>query len=271
MVSSSGARRMGRRDFMARFLGNSMLAVGGSLFGVAAAYELYSRQAESGLAGLRRGSYHPDVAAQEVSAVAPTASVAATVDAAGTLSPEVAAATATSGDSVPGAEPPLFVADHPAQQAPDVTPAMLPVKLSIPSIGLTGARVVEVGTRIDKGQLVWETADHAVGHNIGSAVPGQAGNMILSGHISSPVRGEGNIFHNLPTLADKIGSRASIQAGDGSWHHYDIVATDVVSPADTGVLEPTQSPVLTLLTCVPDGVYTHRFVAIGTSAGKTLG
>jgi LPXTG-site transpeptidase (sortase) family protein len=115
---------------------------------------------------------------------------------------------------------------------------------------------------------VWQTADHAVGYLIGTALPGRTGNMVLSGHISSPVRGEGNVFHALPNLADKIGSRVSVQTVDGSWFVYSITGTDVVTPADTWVLDPTPKATVTLVTCVPDGVYTHRFVARGDYVGR---
>ena len=55
-VSEGGRRRMGRRDFLVQYVGNSMLALGGSLFGAAVAYEVYSRRAEAGLSSLRRGN-----------------------------------------------------------------------------------------------------------------------------------------------------------------------------------------------------------------------
>src|SRR5205823_7601892 len=124
-----------------------------------------------------------------------------------------------------------------------------------------------VGTKVENGQLVWATADHAVGHLIGTSIPGGTGNMVLSGHISSPVKGEGNIFRSLPSLADKIGSRVSVQNGDGAWFIYEIVGTKVVLPTVTAVIDPTPAPALTLLTCVPDGVYTHRFVALARFIG----
>ncbi len=261
--------RLRRREFLSRLGGNGLLAVGGSLFGAAAAYEIYSRNSQAGLARLKRGNY------QIAGFVLPVATSVATQAAATSTSP-IAQPTDVPSDAEPitaplaaGAEPAEALASAPAVPLPNILPGMLPVKLSVPTIGLRDAKVMEVGTRIEKGQLVWETADHAVGHHIGSAVPGQPGNVVLSGHISSPVRGEGSIFHNLPALADNLKSRVAIQTGDGTWYYYDIIGTDVVTPADTRVIGPTTAPVVTLLTCVPDGVYTHRFVAIGTYAGKT--
>lgn len=267
-------RRVGRRDFLVRFAGNGMLAVGGSLFGAAAAYQVYRNRSEAGLSRLKRGTFSLPAAAQAPAPVAAARAAASSetgtpqgADGA-TGSPDATDATAATPS---GSEPAVFAAKQEATQAPGVQPGMLPVKLRVQSIGLNDAKVVEVGTVIEKGVLVWATADHAVGHHIGTAVPGQTGNCVLSGHISSPVRGEGNIFHSLPNLADKIGSVASVQVAGGDWHHYQIVGTNVVTPAETWVLDPTPAPMLTLLTCVPDGVYTHRFVALGKYLGSGTG
>ena len=84
------------------------------------------------------------------------------------------------------------------------TGAILPVHNPDYSLGLvSGATPVLVlgslvGLLDRKGQIAWETAPFAVGQHKGLAGPGQNGNMVLSGHISSP--GEGAIFHHLPDL-----------------------------------------------------------------------
>lgn len=261
-------RRVRRRALLARFAGNSMLAIGGSLFGAAAAYQIYRNRSEAGLSRLKRGTFTvPPVAQAPASAGAATQAAEPAAASAG--SDQRVAAAETRAATPPGAEPAVFAAKAEATQAPGVQPGMLPVKLRIQSIGLNDTKVVEVGTTFEKGVLVWEMADHAVGHHIGSAVPGQPGNCILSGHISSPVRGQGNVFHSLPNLADKIGSTVSVQVAEGAWHHYQIIGTNVVSPSDTWVLDPTPTAMMTLVTCVPDGVYTYRFVALGKYVGSS--
>jgi len=130
-----------------------------------------------------------------------------------------------------------------------------PDRLVIPSIGLD-VRVVPLGTHVDRsGNLVWDTAPFAVGHHQGTAMPGEAGNVVLSGHISSP--NEGSVFQKLP----------SVRAQDGivvitaqQPYLYRVSDIRVLAPDAVQVLEPTASPVLTLITCVPDGVYSHRLV-----------
>jgi LPXTG-site transpeptidase (sortase) family protein len=140
------------------------------------------------------------------------------------------------------------------QKVPGVQP--LPAKrLIIPTIGLD-SKVIQLGTRLDKrGQLAWETAPFAVGHHRGTAGPGQNGNMVLSGHISSP--GEGAIFHHLPEL--KVGDGV-IVGTDERQYLYRVVDTKVVTPDEVSVMQPTPDPTATLITCVPDGIYSHRLV-----------
>jgi LPXTG-site transpeptidase (sortase) family protein len=132
----------------------------------------------------------------------------------------------------------------------------LPAKrLIIPTLGLD-SKVIQLGTRLDKrGQLAWETAAFAIGHHRGTAGPGQNGNMVLSGHISSP--GEGAVFHRLPEL--KVGEGV-IVATDERQYLYRVAETKVVTPDQVSVMEPTPDPTATLITCVPDGIYSHRLV-----------
>lgn len=130
-----------------------------------------------------------------------------------------------------------------------------PDRLQIPSIDLD-AKVVPITTKIDqRGSLVWETAAFAVGYHRGSGLPGENGNVVLSGHISSP--NEGAVFNKLP----------KVQSGDGiivstpdRQFLYVVVETMTVTPDAVEVLDSTDQAVVTMITCVPDGVYSHRLV-----------
>ncbi len=129
--------------------------------------------------------------------------------------------------------------------------------ITIPSIGVD-SKTVELGTKLDNnGVLVWETPNHAVGHHKGTANPGEAGNVVMSGHISSPVRGEGNVFHRLPEIA--VGDEVVVITPLGRFH-YEVIQKKVVLPDEISVMDPTPEPVLTLITCVPDLVYSHRLI-----------
>ena len=138
---------------------------------------------------------------------------------------------------------------------PPIAAALPARRLVIPTIGLD-TKVIQLGTKLDKyGQIAWETAPFAVGQHKGLAGPGQNGNMVLSGHISSP--SEGAVFHHLPDL--KVGEGV-IVATDERQYLYRVTDIKTVTPDDVSVLDQTPDPTATLLTCVPDGIYSHRLV-----------
>jgi len=160
---------------------------------------------------------------------------------------------------IPREPPPVFEAPELASvpQAVVYPPA---VRISIPSIDVD-APVVELSTiRNEKGELVWETAKHAVGHHMGTAHPGDRGNVVMSGHISSPVKGEGNVFSRLPEL--QVGEAVVVQTA-GETYRYRISDRRVVDPSEISVMNPTAAPILTLITCFPDWIYSHRLVVTG--------
>jgi LPXTG-site transpeptidase (sortase) family protein len=128
-------------------------------------------------------------------------------------------------------------------------------RLVIPTIGVD-TKVIQLGTKIDRrGQLAWETAPFAVGQHKGLGGAGQTGNLVLSGHVSSPA--EGAVFQRLPDL--KVGEGV-IVATEERQLLYRVVDTKVVTPDEVAVLQTTPDATATLITCVPDGVYSHRLV-----------
>jgi len=116
--------------------------------------------------------------------------------------------------------------------------------LSIPTISLS--QVIVDGT--DKSQL-----QLGPGHYIGTAMPGEAGNVAIAGHRTT----WGRPFRNLDKLhmGDQIfitTPRAAIM--------YRVVWIQVVSPSDTSVVAPTKTPSLTLTTCNPPYSAASRLV-----------
>ena len=100
--------------------------------------------------------------------------------------------------------------------------------------------------RIGIGAIVREGDDDAslaiaVGHIPGTARPGERGNMALAGHRDSFFRALRDIRHE-----DAIW----IVTQEGSYE-YVVDSTEVVSPEDTWVLDPTGDTVLSLVTCYP--------------------
>ena len=133
--------------------------------------------------------------------------------------------------------------------------AVAPDHLVIPSIDVD-SKIIQIGTTLDdKGKLVWETAAFAVGYHRGTGLPGVPGNIVLSGHISSPR--EGAVFSKLPTL--ELGDGVILTAGERQYL-YVVREAKTVTPDAVDVLDPTDRAIVTLITCVPDGVYSHRLV-----------
>lgn len=107
----------------------------------------------------------------------------------------------------------------------------------------------------------WEELKMGAGHHIGSANPGERGNMVISGH--NDVYGE--IFRDLQDLM--IGDEVTVYAGDVPYR-YVAVAKRVVEPTEVSVLGPTPNAIVTLITCYPYLIDTHRLVVIAELANQ---
>lgn len=144
-----------------------------------------------------------------------------------------------------------------SSQPPIIRHYSEPTHVWIESIDVDAA-VVPVGVITNaKGELEWETPKNAVGHNAGTALPGLDGNTVLSGHMSSPVRHEGNVFNRLPDV--RLGDLVRVQTDEGVYS-YQVVGRRVVEPTEVSVMDPTPAQTLTLITCYPDLIYSHRMV-----------
>jgi sortase A len=102
----------------------------------------------------------------------------------------------------------------------------------------------------------WETLKRGAGHHVGSANPGERGNCVISAH--NDIYGE--IFRDLPEL--RLGDEVVVHTATRSYR-YVITQKRVIEPTEVQVMEPTSSPVLTLLSCYPYGIDTHRIVVVG--------
>lgn len=175
--------------------------------------------------------------------------------------------TALPGSSFP---PPEALGELPASSAP---PAALPsalgvsversLSLPIPTPGARSpTRIVIPSIQVDWPIVEgdgWEELKAAVGHRIGSPNPGERGNMVLSGH--NDVFGE--VFKELENL--QMGESVMVYAG-GHAYRYIVRARRVVVPTDTSPLSSTREPVVTLITCTPYRIDTHRLIMVAQLA-----
>jgi sortase A len=155
--------------------------------------------------------------------------------------------------------------------APKVTgggPALIPItthvpnpaegtvvaELNIPAIGLK--QFVVSGTATDdlaKGP----------GHYIGSAAPGQAGNVAIAGHRTT----HGAPFNRLAEL--KLGD--PIVLTNTSDQHFTYVVAEApfaVSPADVSVLDNFGDSRITLTTCNPEFSASQRLIVVAKLLGQ---
>ncbi len=127
--------------------------------------------------------------------------------------------------------------------------------LTIPGINLSNAEVM-----VDSNDL-----DGHLSHLPGSALPGEKGNVFISGHSSLPQFSiHGNykaIFSRLPDI--KRGDVMNVEAG-GQKYEYIVQGLSIVDPKDTSVINPPNSTgrYMSLMTCVPPGLYLKRLVVL---------
>ena len=104
--------------------------------------------------------------------------------------------------------------------------------LSIPKIDL------EVAVLAGTTELV---LNRGVGHITGTPLPGEPGNVGIAGH-------RDGYFRGLKDIAAGDVIQIETLTGDST---YTITETWIVEPPDVWVLEPTETPSLTLVTCYP--------------------
>jgi hypothetical protein len=165
----------------------------------------------------------------------------------------------------PTSQPPPPTPVPPTEVATELPASNPIVYIEIPALQIKRA-VVPVGLRADNsGAMSWDTdaifatnnRPDLVGHLVGSAYPGQGGNVILIGHNYNQVDyGWEGVFVNIKTL--QAGDRILIRGEDGREYSYLVELVKQV-PWRTGsanelekhfkYLGPVKSERLTLVTC----------------------
>ena len=94
----------------------------------------------------------------------------------------------------------------------------------------------------------------------GTALPGQPGNIFITGHSSYYIWAPGG-YKDVFALLDKLtaGDKINIQY-QGTTFTYQVTGQKVVSPSQISVLAPTEENILSLMTCVPIGTNINRLI-----------
>src|SRR5579872_824167 len=123
--------------------------------------------------------------------------------------------------------------------------------------------------RLDLSAIVFEgtgdgTLARGVGHLMGSAGPGERGNLVLAGHRDT-------FFRELRGI--RKGDEVTITAPGGEFQ-YQVESTAIVQPEQTEVLKSDGGATLTLITCYPFryvGNAPERFIVRATKVEKGVG
>jgi sortase A len=99
----------------------------------------------------------------------------------------------------------------------------------------------------------WDQLKKGVGQHVGSADPGQVGNVVLSAH--DDVFGE--IFRNLDRL--QPGDQVLLFTAQQQFV-YIVTSSQIVAPTQVDLMNPTSAPTLTLISCYPYMVDKNRIV-----------
>ncbi len=118
------------------------------------------------------------------------------------------------------------------------------IRIQIPAIGVDAPVVQGDG---------WEQLKKGVGQHIPSANPGENGNVVLSGH--NDVYGE--VFRHLDRL--QPGDQVILYTQQRAYT-YIVERTLIVEPTAVDVMASTGAPTVTLISCYPYLVDTHRIV-----------
>jgi len=172
------------------------------------------------------------------------------------LQKQIAATWAPPSDAPPA--PSVIPISPPTETAPDVgQPAAV---IYAPRLGASWKWVVVEG--VEDSQLA-----KGPGHYPGTALPGQLGNFVISGHRTT----HGAPFFNTDQLQD--GDAVVIETAQ-AWYVYRVTGHDVVSPTTVGVVlpvpdQPSATPtqhLLTLTTCNPRYSASQRLIIHGVLA-----
>jgi sortase A len=125
-----------------------------------------------------------------------------------------------------------------------------PVTVVIPRLRVR-APVYEGG--VSQSGVLTIVPGYALTHLRFSADLGQQGNYVLYGHDDI----EGEILRDLPAM--RAGDLIYLYQGSSRFI-YQVVASRIVPPTDVAVLNATDSPILTLISCFPYMVDTERIV-----------
>ncbi|MDQ4148773.1 MAG: class E sortase [Actinomycetota bacterium] len=136
-----------------------------------------------------------------------------------------------------------------AEERPDLGGGVALIR--IPKIGVNSVVVEGVGV---------EELKKGPGHYPETAMPGELGNMVISGHRTT----YGAPFYRLDEL--RAGDEITMFDQSGGYK-YVVTQTKIVKPTEVGVIAPTDDARLTLTTCHPRFSARERLIIVAALQG----
>jgi sortase A len=140
-----------------------------------------------------------------------------------------------------------------AEASPNIK---LPLEDLSSAIGIIKIPKIDLKVAVGEG-IENKTLKYAVGHFEGTAMPGEKGNFAVAGHRSYTYS---EYFNRLDEL--NIGDDIIVKTNKGEFT-YKVYEKKVVEPTEVSVLDKTKEPTITLVTCTPIRVATHRLIVKG--------
>jgi sortase A len=177
----------------------------------------------------------PTTTAAPTSTAAPTTTTTSTLPTIGTTTVFPTSTTVRERESEPITPPVDAYASEPVIEMGTI---------SIPKIGVS--MTMYEGIRMT-------TLDLGPGHWPGTALPGQAGNVVVGGHRTSKHK----VFRHVERL---VAGDEIIFEDDNGRHVYRVDRVEIVEPTAVWIVNPTETPTATLFACHPPGSTAQRIV-----------
>ncbi|GAA0177995.1 sortase [Clostridium sediminicola] len=131
------------------------------------------------------------------------------------------------------------------------------VNLPIDTIGIMSIPKIDLEVTIGEG-IDMSTLKYALGYFPNTVTPGDSGNFAVAGHRNYTYN---KYFNRLNEV--KIGVPIIVTTLNGKFT-YKIDNIRIVDPKEVSVLDSTEQATITLVTCTPIRVATHRLIVKGT-------
>ena len=140
--------------------------------------------------------------------------------------------------------------------SPSRLPAGHPMQESGHEVGFIQITAIDLNVTVRSG-ISMSVINQGPAHWAGTAMPGEAGNVVLAGHRTTRTRP----FYHL----NRLEPGDAIVMGDGGSFPaiYRVTETLIVDPEDIWITYNTGDPIVTLFACHPRGSARHRIVVRG--------